>query len=114
MWIRVAMDKSSVRQGAGGSPYVDGDLKEEFFFDEEVARRLEADGFLTAMWKECDALFDWGDCDFFNPDKCKRMIIWLKQKLSGNVEEDLKQTYETMLEYAEKAIEHDTGLYFDF
>ncbi len=87
---------------------------EELFFDEDVSDKLEADGFLIAMWKECDALFDWGDCDFFYPDKCVKMIRWLKQKLSGDIEEDLRQVYEKMLEYAEKAIEHDTGLYFDF
>ena len=114
MWIRVAIDKSAIKQGAGGSPYIDGNQMEEFYFDKVIAEKLEADGFLTAMWKECDAVFDWGDCDFFYPDKCRIMADWLIRKLSGQTEEDLRQIYEKMLEYAQKAVKHCTGLYFDF
>ena len=114
MWIRVALDKSAIKQGTQGNPYIDGSLMEEFYFDENIAKKLEADGFLTAMWKECDAVFDWGDCDFFYPDKCRTMLNWLNRKLSGQAEGELRQIYEKMLDYAQKAIKHDTGLYFDF
>ncbi len=69
MWIRVALDQSSVHYNEPVSlSYIDGKNIEEYYFDNETAQALETDGFLTAMWAKLDAVFDWGDCDF-SPQK---------------------------------------------
>ena len=115
MWIRVALDKDSVHYNTPiGFSYVEGDHAEEYYFGQDVAEALEADGFLTEMWAELDALFDWGDCDFFMPDKCILFRDWLITRLARDVSPVIRPVYELMLDYAKKAIDHDTGISFDF
>ena len=113
MWIRVALDKDSVKGKPDGYMWVSGNA-EEYYFDQSVADALEADGFLTEMWDELDALFDWGDCDFFMPDKCVHFREWLVDRLSHDVNPVIRPVYEHMLDYANKAIIHKTGIVFDF
>jgi hypothetical protein len=103
-----------VKFGKYGTPYVSGDHVERYYFDEDVAEALETDNFLMEMWNEFDALFDWGDSDFFFPDKCERLIPWLQNRLSKGVNDTIRPVYETMLDYAQKAVNYQTGVNFDF
>lgn len=115
MWIRTATNKSAVHLNSKVAySYIDGVGEEEFYFDEDIAAALEQDGFLTDMWTQMDALFDWGDCDFFLPDKCRLFKIWLEQRLARGVSDTLRPIYTVMLDYADKAIKYDTGISFDF
>ena len=115
MWVRVALDRNALHYGNRSEyTYVDGENIREFYFDEETAKELETDGFLSEMWSNLDALFDWGDCDFFSPERCKRFKEWLVQRLKHPTSNRLKQVYDTMLELADLAIKCDTGLSFDF
>jgi hypothetical protein len=114
VWIRVALDKSAIKGAPPGYVYVDGDPNEEYYFDDNVAEALEADNFLLEMWEDFDALFDWGDCDFFFPDKCERLIPWLENRLNRGVNDTIRPVYETMLDYAQKAVKYNTGIDFDF
>ena len=113
MWIRIALDKDSVKGTPNGYLWASGNV-EEYYFDQAIANALETDGFLTEMWDKLDALFDWGDCDFFLPEKCILLKEWLENRLSQDVNSTLKPVYETMLDYANKALENDTGISFDF
>ena len=116
MWIRVALDKDSMHLAEPVSnSYVYGPHMREFYFGQAAARKLEKDGFLRDMWRELDALVDWGDCDFFLPDKCRQLSSWLLTKLAKPVsDDDLWRIYTVMLEYTAEAIAHDTGLSFEF
>ncbi len=114
MWIRVATSPDSVRVSQGGNKYTDGQYVEEYYFDESVAEALDADGFLPEMWKQFDAMFDWGDCDFFEPDKCQKLLDWIRNKLKENVPSKARSVYEVLLRFAEIAICNNTGIYFDF
>ena len=115
MWIRVAMDKNAVHHGSRPEyTYVDGENIKEFYFDDKTAKELETDGFLSEMWSKLDALFDWGDCDFFLPEKCLKFKEWLDQRLKRPTSNRLKQVYETMQKLTELAIEYNTGISFDF
>ena len=115
MWIRVALDKESIHYyDPIGYSSVTGENCEEYYFDKSVAEALEADGFLTEMWNKLDALFDWGDCDFFLPNKCKIFEKWLEERLQRDANPVIKPVYEVMLDYAKKAILYDTGISFDF
>ena len=116
MWIRVALDKESIHyyDPIGYSSIIENSNSEEYYFDEVIASALEADGFLTEMWEKLDALFDWGDCDFFPPDKCRIFKTWLEHRLQEDVNPLIKPIYEIMLDFAKKAILCDTGISFDF
>jgi hypothetical protein len=113
MWLYVATDKDALHDDGYGIPYVDGEHVERYWFEQDVADALEADGFLTDMWDKF-ALFDWGDSDFFFPDKCERLILWLQDRLSRDVSDTIRPVYETMLDYAQKAVKYQTGIYFNF
>lgn len=115
MWIRVALDKNGVKHGSNPEyTYIVGENIKSFYFDDATANALEADGFLTEMWAKLDALFDWGDCDYFAPEKCKKFKIWLEQRFNRPISSQLKPVYEAMLDLANLAIKHDTGICFDF
>ncbi len=115
MWIRVALDEKAVRYGSSPEyTYVDGENIKEFYFDDETARELETDGFLAEMWSELDALFDWGDCDFFPPEKCLKFKEWLEKRLHRPTSDRLKQVYDAMLKLADLALKCNTGISFDF
>ena len=115
MWIRVALDQDSLHyMKETGNTYIDGPHIKEFYFDNNTAKQLEQDGFLAEMWNKMDALFDWGDCDYFSAEKCEAFKKWLDVKLSGNVPNGIREVYEVMNEYAIEAIKHQTGIYFDF
>lgn len=114
MWIRVALNKESVKISDAGNKYIDGDYMEEYYFEKEIASQLDKDGFLKEMWESFDAMFDWGDCDFFDSDKCKLFAEWLKKRLSKSISDDVRKIYSVMYDYALKAIKNGTGLYFDF
>lgn len=115
MWIRVALNKEAIHyRNKTEYTYIEGDNIKEFYFDEDIARILENDGFLREMWLKLDAMFDWGDCDYFLPEKCKSFKLWLEQRLSKLADIQLKQVYETMLDLTNLAIQFDTGLSFDF
>lgn len=115
MKILVALDKNSVKEGiATGTPYIDGTNIEEFYFDEETASALEKDGFLSEMWENFDALFDWGDCDYFNARKCTDLKLWLETRIQQDTDQKVASVYSVLLDYCNKAIKAETGIYFDF
>lgn len=118
MWIRVALKKDSMHlinnNGSYSMSYIEGSDMQEYYFDENIAELLEDDGFLMEMWEKLDVLFDWGDCDFFLPDKCIVFKEWLETRLEKECNKDIKKIYEIMLDYVNKAIENDTGISFDF
>ena len=71
-------------------------------------------GNVNEMWDKLDALFDWGDCDFFPPEKCLQLRVWLKNRLKHEVNPTIKPVYDVLLDFTEKAIKNNTGISFDF
>lgn len=115
MWIRVALDSNAVHHGSSPEyTYVDGENIKEFYFDNDDAKELEEDGFLLEMWSKLDALFDWGDCDYFSAERCIKLKEWLEQRLKHPTSSRLKRVYDAMSELASLAIRCDTGMCFDF
>jgi hypothetical protein len=115
MWIRVATNKEDVhKEQNSGYTYVEGSNVKEYYFDDYIAELLEQDGFLTEMWNKFNALFDWGDCDYFLPQKCILFKEWLENRLNKPISNDLKHVYEIMLNLTNLAIQCNTGISFDF
>ena len=113
MWLLVALDQDSVQKTEFFTK-VCGPHYEQYYFDRSVAEALEKDGFLKEMWEKLDALFDWGKHDFFPAEKCRPFRDWLEARLKRPASPELETIYRVMLDYAEKAIEKDTGISFDF
>jgi hypothetical protein len=115
MWIRVALDRESVHEGVvPENTYVDGKNVKEYYFDDNIAYKLEQDGFLTEMWTKLDAIFDWGDCDYFSTEKSKAFKVWLENRIERPMSQELSPVYNNMLELAKLAIQCGTGVAFDF
>lgn len=115
MWIRVALNKNDLQNGSSPEyTSIKGNNIKAFYFDDITARALEEDGFLTEMWSKLDALFDWGDCDYFTPEKSLKFRDWLEERLSRPIDSRLRQAYKAMLELANLAIKQNTGISFDF
>lgn len=114
MWIRVAKHQSAIKIGQAGNRYIDGPLIEEFYFDEAVAEALDADQFLLEMWEKLQAMFDWGDCDYFEADRCKKLYTWVSERLCKDISPAIRPVYEVMQEYSALAVRLNTGMYFDF
>ncbi|MDO4501391.1 MAG: hypothetical protein Q4B60_09020 [Erysipelotrichaceae bacterium] len=114
MWLKVGLDQSSVIDTSYGMKYVSGENLMKHYFNDSIAEKLDEDKFLENMWNNFDAMFDWGDCDFFDSDKCLKLSEWLKIKLSSCHDFELREFYSLLLEYSIIAVEHKTGVYFDF
>ncbi|MGM9905075.1 MULTISPECIES: hypothetical protein [Lactobacillus] len=115
MWLLVALDDRALKYDeAYKIHYVDGQPAAEYYFDEKTAQALEDDGFLTEMWDKFDAMFDWGDFDFFEPDKCVKFREWLLDRMKQPMNDTVRPVYEKMLEFANLAIKCNTGIAFDF
>ena len=115
MWLSVALDDRALKYDeAYKIHYVDGEPSVEYYFDEKTAQALEDDGFLTEMWDKFDAMFDWDDYDFFEPDKCVGFRQWLLDRMKRPMNDTVRPVYEKMLEYANLAIKCNTGIAFDF
>jgi hypothetical protein len=112
MWIRVATDLDSVGTD-GVYTWAEGEHVKETYFSQEVEDALEAYDFLPQLWKNFDSLLDWGDCDYFFPDTCAKVIPWAQEQLQREDMNDIiRPVYETILEYAEIAVQCQTGLDF--
>ncbi len=85
----------------------DGDLSgvEVYQLEDSDWPLLEAN-FLEPVDALCDALLDYGDIDFFDVDKCKKLSVWLEDQLAGNgATGRLRVLYEKLHEYTRRAIE---------
>lgn len=115
MWIKVALDISAIiRSDTSNYVYISGPNMELYQIDDSLREVLEEDGFLMFAWIELDSTIDWYDSDFLDVVQCKKLQEWLLQKLPTGKDELLKQVYQKMLDYTEKAILHNTGMSLNF
>ncbi|MDD2433945.1 MAG: hypothetical protein WC196_03175 [Bacilli bacterium] len=92
----------------------DNDRKEDYYFNERIFTKIEQDGFIDDMFKLCGALFGRGDCDVFDAKQCKVLKTWLEERIKITADQETKKVYEKMLEFANFALKHNTGIEFSF
>ena len=107
-------DKSEVINEESGAISISGPYSVKIFFDDDMIPLLEDDRFLYDMWTKFDALFDWGDWDYFPPEKCIGFKQWLEERLKKDLDAKLTDLYSQMLSIADTAIEYETGIFFNF
>lgn len=115
MWIRTTTSRDSVHLADPVSySYIAGPDVLEYYFDNETACILEQIGFLSEFWKKFDSTLDWGDCEFFSPDKCILLKDWLQHQITENIPDPARSVYTILLAYSETAVKFNTGISFDF
>lgn len=85
---------------------------ESFELTEEDEDLLYKD-FIDPIDKLCDSLIDPGDVDYLNAGQCRLMLGWLERRLKEPVSPRLETIYRKLVEFANKAIELNTGIVFD-
>lgn len=85
---------------------------EDYELSEEDENLLDED-FINPIDKLCNALIDPYDVDYLNADQCKLMLTWLQQRIKKPMDPRLEEIYHKLIEYANKAIELNTGIVFD-
>ena len=103
-WTREIMDKANV---------------DDFMFfalSEDLVEKFEEDGILFAdgINNYCDCLVLAYDADSLDYKQCEKLVEWLDNRLLKPVDDDLKELYIRLKEYAVKATELKTGISFDF
>lgn len=58
----------------------------------------------------CNALLDLGDVDYFNAEKCRKLIEWIRERFKQPVSARYREILETLMGYCERAIELNTGV----
>lgn len=111
MNLCVALDKDSIITDDTWT-YIKGNSK-RYIISEEEKNKLEADNFISEMWSEFDSIMDWGDYDFFNTDKCRKLALWANEKINRTNDLTLLSFYSVLKEYAKLAGTLDTGIGFD-
>ena len=85
------------------------------YFQYNVAAKLINDNFLDETFDQLGALFDWGDDDLFEVDRCIKFKDYLIKKLDRkNLDPDVVKVYNQMLDFTNRAIELKSGLFFNF
>lgn len=110
--LLLALDKQSIVHD-GSYTDVIGNIK-EYTLTKIQEKKLEDDNFISEMWKAFDSLIDWGDYDFFDYEKCKRLSLWTKEKIKVTNDLDLLDFYNTLLKFATQAVTLQTGIGFEF
>ena len=82
---------------------------EKYRIEESDVLLLNED-FVDSVNDACGTLLDYGDIDFFDAEKCKALKNWLVARLNRDCEDRLAELYGKLLDYAEQAIDLDTGI----
>ena len=85
---------------------------ESYELTEEDEDLLDAD-FIGPIDRLCDSLIDPRDVDYLNAGQCRLMLGWLEQRLNEPIDPRLETIYRKLVEFANRAIELDTGIVFD-
>ena len=85
---------------------------ESFELTDEDENLLDQD-FVDPIDRLCNSLIDPGDVDYLNAEQCKLMLGWLEQRLTEPVTSRLETIYRKLVEFANRAIELNTGIVFN-
>ncbi len=85
---------------------------ESFELTDEDEDLLDQD-FINPIDRLCNSLIDLGDVDYLNAEQCKLMLGWLEQRLTEPVASRLETIYRKLVEFANRAIELNTGIVFN-
>ena len=76
----------------------------------EEERDLLLEDFVDPINELCGTLLDYSDVDWFDPESCVKLKGWLEERLQSPCEDRLRVLYTVLLDFADRAIELDTGV----
>lgn len=112
MNLSVALNKDSIITEDSWT-YIKGKRK-RYDLTMEEKNKLDEDNFISDMWTNFDGMMDWGDYDFFDAEKCRKLVAWTDEKINKTKNPTLLSFYSVLKEYAQLAVNLDTGIGFDF
>lgn len=111
MWLNVPISKDAIIHESSHS-YVKlvKEKTECYWIGSEYVDPLFEDGFLSFVWCELDGILDYGDVEFYYPDRCKKLADWLSNRARTTTNQKLISVYEKILRIVRRAIAFDTGV----
>lgn len=112
MWFELFLDLQNLKY-YGYIPEMPEDRAgrvEIYKFDSKTYRDLINKDFVDSVNAACDSLLDISDVDFFDSEKCVKLKSWLENRLAKDIDPLLFSLYGKLLEFANKAIELNTGV----
>lgn len=82
----------------------------------ELYRMRESDrdpmdeDFTDPVNEVCGTTLGYGDVDFLNPTQCRLLTGWLEARLTRPITPRLATIYRHLLDYAQRAIQYNTGI----
>ena len=58
----------------------------------------------------CNSLLGYGDVDYLDAKKCKKIIQWLKENVKRESNAKVKDIYNKLHEFAKRAVDLNTGI----
>lgn len=83
-------------------------IVEEYPLSSDDINMLISD--IDSIDSACNALLDYGDVDFFNCEKCKKLNDWIDNKLKDSIEQRYRKILEILKDFCNRAIELNTGV----
>lgn len=71
---------------------------------------LLKDDFADPINGICGTLLDYGDVDYFDAFRCKRLCLWLEGRFCMACDDRLAMLYRKLLDFASRAVELGTGV----
>ena len=68
------------------------------------------DNMIIKINSYCDTCLDDGDIDYIDAKRCKNLIDMIDDLPSGFVPKEFTETIEVLKDFAQRAIEYDTGI----
>lgn len=87
---------------------------EEFSFSDDGIDEYLGESFAVPVNKECGCLLGYGDVDYLNAEKCKKLIPWIEKNIDTFVNPKGKEAVEKILVFAKRAVELNTGIIIEF
>lgn len=87
---------------------INDDRVEHHLYSDETRDLLDLE--INEFDDSCDALLDYGDVDYFDASKCKRLRVYVERRISEGGNEVLIDFYKELLPLVDRAIALNTGI----
>lgn len=84
-------------------------ISEKTGFTLEDQRAIVGD-FVAPINDVCGSCLDAYDVEYFDAKQCEKLMEWLEDRLQAPCSSRLRHLYDTLLEYAKRAVELGTGV----
>ena len=89
-------------------PEEPNEMVEEYFLSFEDIKMILND--IDSIDDYCNALLDYGDVEFFDCEKCKKLNEWIDRRVKDEIEPRYLEILKALETYCSRAIELNSGV----